>query len=385
MLKIPFNKPTLVGKELLYLDKLISNAKLSGDGEYSKKCHDYFKNTLGSNCTLLTNSCTAALEMASLISNLKAGDEVIMPSYTFVSTANAVALRGAVPVFVDINPETMNINEHKIKDAINAKTRSVIAVHYGSVSCDMDEVINICNEYNLVLIEDAAQCIDSYYKRRPLGTLGDFGAFSFHDTKNIHCGEGGLLSVNNNDFVQRSIVVREKGTNRQEFLDGVVDKYTWVDIGSSYLPSDISAAFLYAQLLESNDITENRLYLFKLYFSLLSDLKDKGCIELPFIPEYSQHNGHIFYIKTKDKNERYMLMQYLNENGISSVFHYIPLHKSPFGSEVGRFHGADIHTTTESERLLRLPMYHTLKDNEVEYICERIKSFYDKKYPTSNK
>jgi len=325
---------------------------------------------------LLTTSCTHATELAALLAEVKAGDEVIMPSYTFVSTADAFVLRGAIPVFVDIRPDTMNIDETKIEAAITEKTVGIVPVHYAGVACEMDTIMDIAKRHNLWVIEDAAQGIMSTYKGKALGTFGEFGCFSFHETKNYSMGEGGALLIRDEKYIEDAEIIREKGTNRSKFYRGQIDKYTWVNYGSSYLPSDMNAAYLWAQLEMAEEINNWRLGVWKQYKEELDILQEKGVIELPTVPKECVHNAHMFYIKAKDIEERTELEKFLKENGVWAVFHYIPLHSAPAGRKYGRFHGEDIYTTKESERLLRLPLYYGLKTEEVSYICEKVKEFY---------
>lgn len=369
---IDFNIPPYVGKEKEYISKAIDNKKICGDGEFTKKCNKWIEQKTGAKA-LLTTSCSHALDMSAILANIKEGDEVIMPSFTFVSTADAFVLRGAKVVFVDIRPDTMNINEQLIEDAITERTRAIVPVHYAGVACEMDTIMDIAKRNNLIVVEDAAQGVMSEYKGKPLGTIGDYGCYSFHETKNYSMGEGGALLVKDYKNFERAEIVREKGTDRSRFFRGQVDKYTWVDAGSSYLPSDINAAYLYAQLEMADEINNARLKCWNLYYENLKDIKE---IELPFIPKECKHNAHMFYIKTKDLKERTELIKYLKENDIATVFHYIPLHSAPAGLKYGRFHGEDKYTTRESERLLRLPMYYGLKENEVLTVCEKIKEFY---------
>ena len=378
MLLIKFNKPYKNKKIKNDIDKIFDkHEKLSGDGHYTKKCNEWFEDNFSCNKALLTTSCTHALEMGALLTEIKPGDEVIMPSYTFVSTANAFVLRGAKIVFVDIRPDTMNIDENLIEDAITDKTKAIVPVHYAGVSCEMDKIMEIANEYNLYVIEDAAQGVMATYKGKPLGTIGDIGCYSFHDTKNYTSGEGGAILLNNDKFIERAEIIREKGTNRSKFIRGQVDKYTWVDVGSSYLPSELNAAYLYPQLEDAEEINNDRLQSWNLYYDNLKELENKGYIELPFIPKNCEHNAHMFYIKVEDINERTELISHLKENDIQAVFHYIPLHSSRAGKKFGRFHGEDRYTTKESERLLRLPMYYGLEIENVVYIIEKIKEFYN--------
>ena len=372
---IKFNVPTYVGKEEKYISQAIKNLKICGDGEFTKKCNKWFLEKTGSK-TLLTTSCTHALEMAALLSNIQPGDEVIMPSFTFVSTADAFVLRGATVVFVDIRPDTMNIDEKLIESAITKKTKAIVPVHYAGVGCEMDKIMEIAKKYNLVVIEDAAQGVMSTYKGQALGTIGDYGCYSFHETKNYSMGEGGAILVKNSNSYEEAEIIREKGTNRSRFLRGQIDKYSWVAAGSSYLPSDINAAYLYAQLEMADEINLDRLRSWKLYFEKLSELKEKGYIELPYIPKECEHNAHMFYIKVKDLEERTNLINYLKNNEIQTVFHYVPLHSSIAGLKYGRFNGEDKYTTKESDRLLRLPMYYGLKSSDIDKVCKYIKKFY---------
>lgn len=369
---IDFNVPPYVGKEQEYISKAIANKKICGDGEFTKKCTKWIEEKTKSKA-LLTTSCSHALDMSAILADIKPGDEVIMPAYTFVSTADAFVLRGATAVFVDIRPDTMNIDEKLIEDAITEKTRAIAPVHYAGVACEMDTIMDIAKRHNLIVVEDAAQGVMSEYKGRALGTIGDYGCYSFHETKNYSMGEGGALLVKDPKNFERAEIVREKGTDRSKFFRGEVDKYRWVEPGSSYLPSDINAAYLYAQLEIADEINNARLHSWNLYYENLKDLPN---IELPYVPKECKHNAHMFYIKTKDIEERTELMKFLKANEIATVFHYIPLHTAPAGKKYGRFHGEDKYTTKESERLLRLPMYYGLKDEEVLKVCEKIKEFY---------
>lgn len=374
---IPFNKVPFVGKEPQYVLEAIKSNKISGDGPFTQKCEDWFKNTLGCTRALLTSSCTHALEMCALLINIKPGDEVILPSYTFVSTANAFVLRGATAVFVDICPNTMNIDETKIEEAITPRTKAIVVVHYAGVVCNMDAILRIAEKHNLYVIEDAAQAMLSTYKNKYAGTIGHLGTFSFHESKNYtSAGEGGLLIINDSSFIERAEILREKGTNRSKFFRGEIDKYTWVDVGSSYLMNDVSAAYLWGQLENANNILQHRMTAWELYYRLLSPLKEKNLIELPHIPSECTHNAHMFYIKTRNLDERTRLMDFLKQHGIYAVFHYVPLHSSPAGITFGRFHGEDIYTTKESERLLRLPLFYGITQEEVEYIANKVKEFY---------
>ena len=374
---IPFNRPPYIGVEEKYINQAIANHKISGDGVFTKKCSEWLEDNTNSAKVLMTTSCTHALEMAALLADIQPGDEVIMPSYTFVSTADAFVLRGAVPVFVDIRPDTMNIDENLIEAAITKKTKAIVPVHYAGVACEMDTIMEIAQLHNLYVIEDAAQGVMSRYKGRALGAIGDYGCFSFHETKNYSMGEGGALLIKNADMIEPAEIIREKGTNRSKFFRGEIDKYTWVNVGSSYLPSELNTAYLYGQLENAQSIMDSRMNSWKLYYELLKPLAESGVLELPYIPNECEHNAHMFYIKLKDLDERTRLITYLRKQDIGAVFHYIPLHSAPAGRRFGRFNGKDIYTTTESERLLRLPMYYGLQEEYIETICESIKSFYD--------
>jgi len=373
---INFNVPPFTGKEMDYIKECVENQKICGDGAYTKKCNEWLEKKTGSTKCLLTTSCTHATELAALLAEIQPGDEVIMPAYTFVSTADAFVLRGAVPVFVDIRPDTMNIDENLIEAAITDKTKAIVPVHYAGVSCEMDKIMEIARKYNLVVIEDAAQGIMSTYKVKALGTIGDFGCFSFHETKNYSMGEGGALLIRDEKYIEDAEIIREKGTNRSKFYRGQIDKYTWVNFGSSYLPSDMNAAYLYAQLEMAEEINDARLACWNRYYEKLKPLADAGKIELPIVPEGCVHNAHMFYIKAKDIEERSELIAYLKSKNVMSVFHYIPLHTAPAGQKYAHFHGEDKYTTRESERLTRLPMYYGLTLEQVDYICEQVSSFY---------
>lgn len=373
---ISFNIPPYTGNEERYMMEAVRAHKICGDGQFTKKCNKWIEEATGTSKALLTTSCTHATEMAALLANIHPGDEVIMPSYTFVSTADAFVLRGAVVVFVDIRPDTMNIDERLIEAAITEKTKAIVPVHYAGVSCEMDEIMKIAEKYHLCVIEDAAQGVMSSYHGKALGTIGDYGCFSFHETKNYSMGEGGCLLIKDPVQAERAEIIREKGTNRSKFFRGQIDKYTWVDEGSSYLPSDLNAAYLWAQLEQAQIIYDDRMHSWELYREQLQSLANQGRIELPVIPEGCVHNAHMFYIKAKDLTERSALISCLKEHGISAVFHYIPLHSSPAGQKFGRFHGEDVYTTRESERLLRLPMYYGLKEDEITQVCDCIKAFY---------
>ena len=373
---IYFNNPPFVGNELEYVRQAIDNQKICGDGPFTKKCSQWIESKTGTSKALLTTSCTHATEMAALLLDIKPGDEVIMPSYTFVSTADAFVLRGAKAVFVDIRPDTMNIDENLIENAITEHTKAIVPVHYAGVSCEMDKITELALKYNLKIVEDAAQGLLSTYKGKMLGTIGDFGCYSFHETKNYSMGEGGALLIRDPNYIEKAEIIREKGTNRSKFFRGQIDKYTWVDAGSSYLPSDLNAAYLWAQLEQADKIFDNRMKTWNLYYELLTDLQKQGVISLPVVPENCAHHAHMFYIKAKDLDERTHLIDFLKEQGILAVFHYIPLHTAPAGKKFGVFCGEDRYTTKESERLVRLPMYYGLEEEKVVYIANKIKDFY---------
>lgn len=373
---IRFNVPPYTGKELDYIKVAVDNQKICGDGEFTKKCNEWIESKTGTRKALLTTSCTHATELAAILADIKPGDEVIMPAYTFVSTADAFVLRGATAVFVDIRPDTMNMDADLIEAAITDKTKAIVPVHYAGVSCDMDKIMAIAKKYNLVVVEDAAQGIMSTYKGKALGTIGDFGCFSFHETKNFSMGEGGALLIRDEKDIENAEIIREKGTNRAKFFRGQIDKYTWVEKGSSYLPSEMNAAYLYAQLELAEEITADRMETWNRYNDAFKELADAGKIELPFIPEDCTHNAHMFYLKCKDLEERTALISYLKENDILAVFHYVPLHTAPAGLKYGRFHGEDKYTTKESERLVRLPLYYGLEPEKTDYIIEKVKEFY---------
>ena len=378
-MEVGFNVPPFVGKEKEYIIQAVDNCHISGDGEFTKKCSSMLEKRTGTSRALLTTSCTHATEMAAILSEIKPGDEVIMPSYTFVSTADAFVLRGAIPVFVDIRPDTMNIDESLIESAVTSKTKAIVPVHYAGVGCEMDTIMDIARRKNLVVIEDAAQGIESYYKGRALGSIGDYGCLSFHETKNISMGEGGALLIRNADMVEEAEIIREKGTNRAKFFRGQIDKYTWVNYGSSYLPSDINAAYLWAQLECIETIQKNRLSAWKRYYDGLLKLRNSGFIEFGTIPSGCTNNAHMFYIKAKDLEERTRLLMHLKNKGVGAVFHYVPLHSAPAGHKFGRFYGEDIHTTKESERLVRLPLFYGISEEQTGYVIDKIKEFYDKK------
>lgn len=373
---INFNVPPFTGKEFDYMKETVENQKICGDGPFTKKCSEWIEKQTGTAKCLLTTSCTHATELAALLADIKPGDEVILPSYTFVSTADAFVLRGATAVFVDIRPDTMNIDEKLIEDAVTERTRAIVPVHYAGVGCEMDTIMDIAERHQLMVVEDAAQGIMASYKGKPLGTFGEFGCFSFHETKNFSMGEGGALLIRDEKYIDMAEIFREKGTDRSRYYRGQVDKYRWQEYGSSYLPSDMNAAYLWAQLGLAEEITKARMDRWNQYWELLSPLAEAGRIELPYIPEECVHNAHMFYIKTKDMEERSRLIAYLKEKEILSVFHYVPLHSAPAGMKYGRFHGEDKYTTKESERLLRLPMFYKLTADEVQYIVEQVKAFY---------
>lgn len=375
---IRFNVPPFIGKEMDYIKQAVEAQKICGDGEFTKKDNQWMEERFGAKKVLLTTSCTHATELAALLADIKPGDEVIMPSFTFVSTADAFVLRGAVPVFVDIRPDTMNIDETKIEAAITEKTKAIVPVHYAGVACEMDTIMDIAKRHNLVVIEDAAQGVMSKYKGQALGTIGEFGCYSFHETKNYSMGEGGAIVIKNEKDIERAEIFREKGTNRSKFFRGQIDKYTWVDYGSSYLPSELNAAYLYAQLEKADEIFDDRMSSWNRYYENLKELAEQGHIELPTIPADCEHNAHMFYLKAKDLEERTALINFLKSKDILAVFHYIPLHTAPAGQAYGRFHGEDVYTTKESERLMRLPLYYGLKPEEVDYISEQVKAFYQK-------
>lgn len=372
---INFNVPPCGRKAMEYIQECVRNQKICGDGAYTKKCSQWIEKRTGTEKCLMTTSCTHATELAALLCDIQPGDEVIMPAFTFVSTADAFVLRGATPVFVDIRPDTMNMDETLIEAAITEKTRAIVPVHYAGVACEMDRIMEIAERHQLAVIEDAAQGVMAFYKGKALGTFGNFGAFSFHETKNYSMGEGGALLIRDEGDVENAEIIREKGTNRSKFYRGQIDKYTWVNYGSSYLPSDMNAAYLYAQLEMADEINEARLALWNRYYERLLPLAEAGKIELPGVPEGCTHNAHMFYIKARDLEERTARIAQLKDNGILSVFHYIPLHTAPAGKKFGRFHGEDRYTTAESEKLMRLPMYYGLTLEEVDYICDTVIRF----------
>lgn len=373
---ITFNVPPTVGTELQYIEDAIANRKICGDGSFTKKCSAWLEENTGCARALLTTSCTHATELAAILTNIQPGDEVIMPSYTFVSTADAFVLRGAKAIFVDIRPDTMNIDEKLIEDAITEKTRAIVPVHYAGVACEMDTICEIAKRHHLSVIEDAAQGVKATYKGKALGSIGDFGCYSFHETKNYSMGEGGALLIQDSKQITQAEIVREKGTNRSQFFRGEVDKYTWMAAGSSYLPSELNAAYLWAQLEQADIIFDNRMHIWNTYYTLLKDLQQEGYIELPVIPDDCEHNAHMFYIKAKNLEERTQLISYLKTKEIQCVFHYVPLHSSPAGLRLGEFRGEDIYTTRESERLMRLPLWYGMNDEDIYKVAEEIHKFY---------
>ena len=373
---IKFNKAPIIGTEEEYIREAIESGRVCGDGPFTRRCTEWIEDRTGARKTLLTTSCSAALDMAALLTDIGPGDEVILPSFTFVSTANAFVMRGARLVFVDIRPDTQNIDETQIEAAITDRTKVIVPVHYAGVGCEMDTILGIAKEHGLQVVEDAAQGVMSAYKGKALGTIGDYGCYSFHETKNYSMGEGGALLIREEPDVERAEIIREKGTDRSRFLRGQVDKYTWVDIGSSYLQSDINSAYLWAQLEVADIINDDRRNSWDSYYRMLTPLAQAGRIQLPVVPDECEHNAHMFYIKTKDLTERDELIAYLKENGVSAVFHYVPLHSSPAGRKFGRFNGEDRYTTDTYSRLLRLPMYYGLSDRDVTYVCELINTFY---------
>ncbi len=374
---IDFNRPPVVGTEEAFFRKALENGKLCGDGPFTKHASDWLKTRFKAAHCYLTTSCTSALEMASWLCDLKSGDEVIMPSYTFVSTADAFVLRGARIVFVDIDPKTMNIDPAGIEAAITERTRVICPVHYAGVACDMDAIGAIARKHNLKVVEDAAQGVNAYYKKRALGTIGDYGCYSFHETKNYSMGEGGAIVFQQDEDQERAEILREKGTDRSKFFRGQIDKYSWVGYGSSYLPSELNAAYLCAQLEQFDRINDRRLEIWNYYDKALRPLAEAGLIDQPFVPDYAQHNAHMYYIKVKNLEVRTSLLGYLKEKGVLAVFHYIPLHSSKAGKQFGRFHGEDVYTTKESERLMRLPLFYNLTDEQMEYIARCILDYPD--------
>jgi len=372
---IGFNVPIFIDESIECIKEAINKRKICGDGEFTKKCSEWMEEKFNSPKILLTTSCTSALEMAAILLDIKPGDEVIMPSYTFVSTADAFVMVGAKVIFVD-NPKTMNIDENEIEKAITPKTKAIVVVHYAGISPDMDKIMEISKKYNLKVVEDAAQGFMAKYKEKYLGTIGDIGCYSFHETKNYSMGEGGAISINDPKLIERAEIIREKGTNRNKFFRGEIDKYTWVDYGSSYLPSELNCAYLYPQLKMAEKINEERLEAWNYYKENLQDLEEKGKITLQFVPDYSKHNAHMFYFKTRSLEERAKLIKYLKDNGVQAVFHYIPLHNSPAGKKFGKFNGEDKYTTLESEKLIRLPMYYGITKADQDVVIKEIREFY---------
>lgn len=376
---IHFNVPPFVGTEFIYMREAVENHKICGDGPFTKKCDEWMENRFNAKKAMLTTSGSSALDMAALLCGLRPGDEVILPSFTFSSTANSFVLAGATLVFVDIRPDTMNINEKKIEEAITEKTRVICVVHYAGVACEMDTIMKIAQKHNLMVVEDAAQGVMSTYKGRALGTIGDFGCFSFHETKNFSMGEGGAILINNEKYIERAEILREKGTNRSQFFRGQVAKYNWVDFGDSYLQSDLNAAYLWAQLEKADVINNNRLATWNAYWNAFKPYEDAGKIALPTIPEGCVHNAHMFYIKLKDLETRQAYIAFMKENEILCVFHYVPLHSAPAGLKFGRFHGKDEHTTPDSDRLVRLPMYYNIKKEDLKKVIDKTIEFIEKK------
>lgn len=373
---ISFNIPPYVGTEEKYIAEAIAGRKLCGDGEFTRRCHAWLETRFGTPKALLTTSGSAALDMAALLCDLRPGDEVIMPSYTFSSTANAFVLAGAKPVFVDIRPDTMNIDEHKIEAAITDKTKVIVPVHYAGVACEMDTVMDIAERHGLMVVEDAAQGVMSTYKGRALGTIGDFGCYSFHETKNVSCGEGGAILINHSKHIEKAEIIREKGTNRSKFWRGQVDKYTWVDFGDSFLPSELNAAYLWAQLERADEIRADRMRSWRIYYDALKPLADKGKMEIPVLPDGCAHNAHMFWIKLPDREERTRFISFMKEKEVECVFHYVPLHTAPAGQKYGRFSGADEYTSKESDRLVRLPLYYGMREENLCRVIAAIGSFF---------
>lgn len=376
IMMINFNVPPFTGKEIEYIRQCVEAQKICGDGPFTKKCNKWIEEKTGTAKCLLTTSCTHATEMTALLADIKEGDEVIMPSYTFVSTADAFVLRGAKAVFVDIRPDTMNINEKLIEAAVTEKTKAIVPVHYAGVACEMDTIMEIAEKYHLFVIEDAAQGVMATYKGKPLGSIGDFGCYSFHETKNYSMGEGGALLIRDPKYIEDAEIFREKGTDRSKYYRGQIDKYTWVNYGSSYLPSDMNAAYLYAQLEMAETINDARRKIWNTYYEGLKELEEQGKIDLPVVPKDCVHNAHMFYIKTKDLEERTAFISFMKEKGILTVFHYVPLHTAQAGRKFGRFQGEDVYTTKESERLVRLPLYYGLTEEQNMYIIDQVKAFY---------
>ena len=373
---IKFNIPPFVGSEFNYMKEAVANQKICGDGEFTKKCSSWLEKRFKVNKILLTTSGSSALDMAAFLCGLERGDEVILPSFTFSSTANSFVLAGAKLVFVDIRPDTMNIDEKKIERAITEKTKVICPVHYAGVSCDMDYIMKLAQKYNLLVVEDAAQAVMSKYKGRALGTIGDFGCYSFHETKNYSMGEGGAIAINNSNYIEKAEILREKGTNRAQFFRGQVAKYNWVDFGDSYLQSDLNAAYLWAQLEKADEINNNRIKTWNSYYSAFKKLEKEGYIELPVVPENSVHNAHMFYIKCKNLETRQNYISFMKNNGIICTFHYVPLHSAPAGVKFGRFNGVDEYTTSESDKLVRLPMYYNMKQEDLMMVIQKTLDFF---------
>lgn len=377
-IKIPFNKPSIVGRELYYIAQAVLSGKISGDGIFTKKCHKLMEDRYHVKKILLTTSCSSALDMSAILFNINPGDEVILPSYTFVSTANSFLIRGAKLKFVDIREDTLNIDEGKIESVISPKTKVIVVVHYAGVGCEMDTIMDIASRNNLLVVEDAAQGIESKYKKRYLGTIGDIGCYSFHETKNVLCGEGGAILINNEAFSERAEIIREKGTNRSKFFRGEIDKYTWVDVGSSYLPSEILSAFLYAQLENIKIINESRKCFWDYYYKNLEDLEKEGFLKRPFVPESCEHNAHMFYVILNSNKIRNLLIDYLKNKGILAIFHYIPLHLSPMGAGMGYKEGDFPVTERISSRILRLPLFYSIGKDNQDIIIEALHDFFKK-------
>ena len=375
---IHFNVPPFVGSEFKYMQEAVDNHKICGDGPFTKRCNEWLEKRFGTTKAMLTTSGSSALDMAAILCGLKPDDEVILPSFTFSSTANSFVLAGAKLVFIDIRPDTMNIDEKKIEDAITEKTKVICVVHYAGVACEMDTIMEIARKHNLMVVEDAAQAMMSTYKKKPLGTIGDFGCYSFHETKNYSMGEGGAILINNVKYIERAEILREKGTNRSQFFRGQVAKYNWVDFGDSYLQSDLNAAYLWAQLEVADEINNNRLATWNTYWNAFKEYAEEGKIVLPTIPDGCVHNAHMFYMKLSDLETRQKYISFMRENDILCVFHYVPLHSAPAGMKFGRFHGADDHTTSDSDRLVRLPMYFNISQKDLDKVIEKTKKFIEK-------
>ncbi|MDY4524689.1 MAG: dTDP-4-amino-4,6-dideoxygalactose transaminase [Treponema sp.] len=374
---IHFNVPPFIGTEFEYMKQAVANHKICGDGPFTKKCDEWLEKRFDAKKVMLTTSGSSALDMAALLCGIKTGDEVILPSFTFSSTANAFVLAGAKLVFVDIRPDTMNIDETKIEAAVTEKTKVICPVHYAGVACEMDVIMDIAKRHNIKVVEDAAQGVMSTYKGKALGTIGDFGCYSFHETKNYSMGEGGAIVINNENYIEKAEILREKGTNRSQFFRGQVAKYNWVDFGDSYLQSDLNAAYLWAQLEQADKINNNRLKTWNTYYNALKPLADRGVLELPVVPEDCIHNAHMFYIKCKDLKTRQDFIEYMRKNDILCVFHYVPLHTAPAGKKFGRFCGVDEHTTSDSDRLVRLPLYYDIDKNDLKKVIEKILEFFN--------